>query len=196
MISRRTSASGGWFVLVLALALAGSLAPRVGAARNPCARRHGPRRRCRSARLLASRPDGCPPIRRAPRTVPRPTRVSPRRNPSLDFEEQRKRGDVSLEQAFRGRRGALLLPLPVFGGTTGALLARRRGFGNPNHPARLRGRRRHRPAAILRDHLRNRHLRPRGRARRSARGRGRDARLHEPPKRAYARRRFCTRGIS
>jgi hypothetical protein len=39
----------------------------------------------------------------------------------IDFEEQRKRGDVSLEQAFRGRRGGLLLPLPLFGSVTGAL---------------------------------------------------------------------------
>ncbi len=40
---------------------------------------------------------------------------------SVNFEEQRKRGDVSLEQAFRGRRGALLMPLPVFGSANGSL---------------------------------------------------------------------------
>lgn len=40
---------------------------------------------------------------------------------SIDFEEQRKRGDVSLEQAFRARRGALLMPLPVFGAANGSL---------------------------------------------------------------------------
>ena len=40
---------------------------------------------------------------------------------SVDFEEQRKRGDVSLERATRGRRGSLLLELPTFGSATGSL---------------------------------------------------------------------------
>lgn len=47
--------------------------------------------------------------------VPAPdlSRIDP---PSVvDFEEQRKRGDVSLELALRGRRPGLLLPLPYFG---------------------------------------------------------------------------------
>lgn len=40
---------------------------------------------------------------------------------AVDFEEQRKRGDVSLERATRGRRGSLLLELPTFGSATGSL---------------------------------------------------------------------------
>ena len=40
----------------------------------------------------------------------------------VDFEEQRKVGDVSLERALRGRRAALFLPLPLFGTPTGALV--------------------------------------------------------------------------
>ncbi len=39
----------------------------------------------------------------------------------VDFEEQRKSGDGSLERALRGRRAALFLPLPLFGAPTGAL---------------------------------------------------------------------------
>jgi len=41
--------------------------------------------------------------------------------PAVDFEEQRKRGDASLESALRGRRAALFMPLPLFGVATGAL---------------------------------------------------------------------------
>ena len=41
--------------------------------------------------------------------------------PAVDFEEQRKAGDASLESALRGRRASLLMPLPLFGAATGAL---------------------------------------------------------------------------
>jgi hypothetical protein len=41
----------------------------------------------------------------------------------IDFEEQRKRGDASLERALQGRRAALFLPLPLFGVPTGTLAA-------------------------------------------------------------------------
>jgi len=40
---------------------------------------------------------------------------------SVDFNEQRKHGDVTLGEALRARRAALLLPLPLFGPPVGSL---------------------------------------------------------------------------
>jgi len=40
---------------------------------------------------------------------------------SIDFNEQRKHGDVTLGEAFRARRASLLLPLPLFGPPVGSL---------------------------------------------------------------------------
>lgn len=66
-------------------------------------------------------------VRVQPRDSTRVTRA-PARDTSrvaapsvVDFEAQRKTGDVSLERALQGRRSALLLPLPLFGTPTGAL---------------------------------------------------------------------------
>ena len=41
---------------------------------------------------------------------------------SVDLNQQRKRGDVTLSQAFRTRRASLLLPIPLFGPPVGAFL--------------------------------------------------------------------------
>ncbi|HYR69740.1 MAG TPA: hypothetical protein VER77_07635, partial [Candidatus Dormibacteraeota bacterium] len=56
---------------------------------------------------------------RVARAPARETRPAPA--PAVDFEEQRKAGDASLESALRGRRASILLPLPLFGAATGAL---------------------------------------------------------------------------
>ncbi|TMQ66743.1 MAG: hypothetical protein E6K79_02220 [Candidatus Eisenbacteria bacterium] len=47
--------------------------------------------------------------------------TGPAQAPAVDFEEQRKAGDASLESALRGRRASIFLPLPLFGAATGAL---------------------------------------------------------------------------
>lgn len=66
-------------------------------------------------------------VRVQPRDSTRVTRA-PARDTSgvafpsaVDFEEQRKRGDASLERALQGRRAALFLPLPLFGTPIGSL---------------------------------------------------------------------------
>jgi len=59
------------------------------------------------------------PKRRAPEPARGDTaRIGPM---SVDFNEQRKRGDVTLGEAFRARRASLLLPIPLFGPPVGSL---------------------------------------------------------------------------
>jgi hypothetical protein len=40
---------------------------------------------------------------------------------SVDFNEQRKRGDVTLGEAFQGHRAALLVPIPLYGPPVGSM---------------------------------------------------------------------------
>jgi hypothetical protein len=76
---------------------------------------------------------------------------------SVDFEEQRKRGDVSLERATRGRRGSLLLELPTFGSATGSLSVPDTGSRIRSEPMGY-GRRCHRRHPLLGHPIRHRRV--------------------------------------
>jgi hypothetical protein len=60
----------------------------------------------------------------------------PATNPSeIDFDAQRKRGEVSFDSALLGRRVALFSPIPLYGAPQGALMAPDAGSRlRPDHP--------------------------------------------------------------